>query len=259
MTDAVAWLDVLRAEPRASRVFLLGHSEGALVATLAAQQAEVAGLVVVAGAPAGRVIERQLAASSVPEALQDASRRIVAALEAGRTVSDVPTELAPLFRPSVQPYLASWLPLDPTAELARVRAPVLVVQGTTDLQVGLDDARRLAAARPGAELVLIEGMNHVLKWASPGRAANLASYADPNLPLVQGLEATVETFLKRRGPSAPARPRAVRMPTRHPYHRPPCCTPRSGPSARARRRRTRRCESSGRRSRAMPDIPALSP
>jgi len=199
VADAVTWLAVLRAEPRVSRVFLLGHSEGALVATLAAQRAEVAGLVVVAGAgePAGRVIERQLAAAGVPEALQDASRRIITALEADQTVPDVPAELAPLFRPSVQPYLASWLPIDPVTELARVQVPMLVVQGTTDLQVGVDDARRLAAARPGAELVLIEGMNHVLKRASPDRATNVAAYADPNLPLAPGLIPPITAFLKR--------------------------------------------------------------
>ena len=118
----------------------------------AAQRTNTAGLILIAGAgePAGKIIERQLAAAKVPMSLQDASRRIVIALEAGQTVTDVPPELAPLFRPSVQPYLSSWLPLDPAAELARVQAPVLIVQGTTDLQVTVADARRLAGARPEA-------------------------------------------------------------------------------------------------------------
>ena len=197
--DALSWVDVLRAEPLVSRIFLLGHSEGALVATLAAQRTKTAGLILIAGAgePAGKVIERQLAAAKVPMSLQDASRRIVTALEAGQTVADVPPELAPLFRPSVQPYLSSWLPLDPAAELARVQAPVLIVQGTTDLQVTVADARRLAGAQPEAELVFVEGMNHVLKTASSERAANLAAYADPNLPLSPDLASSVEAFLNR--------------------------------------------------------------
>jgi uncharacterized protein len=165
--DSVAWLNVLRTEPRVARVALLGHSEGALVATLAAQRTDVAGVVLISGVsePAGNVIERQLAAAGVPERLQEASGQIITTLEEGRTVSDVPTALASLFRPSVQPYLISWLPLDPSAELAKVHVPVLIVQGTTDLQVTVGDARRLAAARPGASLTLIEGMNHVLKQA----------------------------------------------------------------------------------------------
>ena len=156
--DALAWVDVLRAEPLVSRVFLLGHSEGALVATLAAQRTKTAGLILIAGAgePAGKIIERQLAAAKVPVALQDTSRRIVTALEAGQTVTDVPPE-----------------------------------------QVTVADARRLAGARPEADLVLVEGMNHVLKTAPPERAANLAAYADPNLPLSPDLVSSVEAFLNR--------------------------------------------------------------
>lgn len=197
VTDTVTWLNLLRTQPRISRVFLLGHSEGALVATLAAQRAGVAGLVLVAGAgePAGRLIERQLGAAGVPETLRETSRCIVAALEAGRTMLDVPADLAPLFRPSVQPYLASWLPLDPVAELARVRAPVLIVQGTADLHVGVGDAQRLAAARPEMKLVLIEGMNHLLKQAPGDRTADPAAY--PDLPLAPGLATVIGTFLKR--------------------------------------------------------------
>lgn len=193
---------MLRAQPRVGRVALLGHSEGALVATLAAQRTQVAGLVLVAGAgePAGKVIERQLAAAGAPGPLQDAAHRIVAALEAGKTVPEVPDELAPLFRPSVQPYLVSWLPLDPAAELAKVRAPVLIVQGTTDLQVTVDDARRLAAARPGSAPVLVENMNHVLKQAPSERAANLAAYTDPSLPLAPRLLSAIAAFLKQEHP-----------------------------------------------------------
>ena len=205
--DAIAWLDVLRAEPRIGRVALLGHSEGALVATLAAQRADVAGLVLLAGAgePAGPVIGRQLAEAGVPGPLQSAARQIVAALEAGRTVPDVPGELAPLFRPSVQPYLASWLPLDPVAELAKVHAPVLIVQGTTDLQVTVDDARRLAAARPGLAPTFVEGMNHVLKQAPLERAPNLITYADPSLPLAPQLLNIVATFLKQEPTDKPSK------------------------------------------------------
>lgn len=199
VADTVAWLGVLRAEPRVARFALLGHSEGALVATLAAQRMDVAGLILISGVsePAGKVIERQLAAAGVPEPLQQRSRQIVTALEEGRTVADVPTALASLFRPSVQPYLISWLPLDPSAELAKVRMPVLIVQGTNDLQVTVGDAHRLAAARPGASLILIEGMNHVLKQSSDARAANIATYANPGLPLASGLLPAIVAFLTR--------------------------------------------------------------
>jgi alpha-beta hydrolase superfamily lysophospholipase len=195
--DAVAWLGVLRAETSPARVFVLGHGEGALIGALAAQRTDVAGLILIAGAgtPPGPTIERQLADSGAPMASLETAHDIIVALERGELVSDPPPELAALFRPSVQPYLASWLRLDPAAELARLRVPALIIQGTTDLQASVADARQLAAARPDATLALIAGMNHVLKPAPEARAANLATYADPSLPLAPGLVAAIMAFV----------------------------------------------------------------
>lgn len=198
VADAAAWARAV-ADWHGAPPVLLGHSEGALVATLAAGQAPVAGLVLLAGAghPADVLIARQLAEAGLPADLAAASARIAAALKSGLPVADVPAVLMPLYRPSVQPYMMSWLPLDPAAELARLPAalPVLVVGGTTDLQTGADEARVLAAARPGAELALIGGMNHVLRRAPADRAANLATYAQPDLPLAPGLAETLARFI----------------------------------------------------------------
>ena len=177
--DAVAWLAKLRGEPNVGTLFLLGHSEGALVATLTAQRSPVAGLILLAGAgePAPAVIARQLADAGASEALQATSRRIAQSLADGTPVENVPAELGALYRPSVQPYLISWFSLDPALELAKIRGPILIIQGTTDLQISPADARKLAAAAPDAGLTIIEGMNHVLKDAPLERSANLATYA----------------------------------------------------------------------------------
>ncbi|WP_240539908.1 alpha/beta hydrolase [Salinarimonas soli] len=196
--DAARWAHRLRAEPGIGRVALIGHSEGALVVTMAAKTAgDVVGLVLVAGAgqAAGRLIRQQLAAAGLPPALREAADRALSELEVGRMVPDAPRELAALFRPSVQPYMASWVGLDPAAELAATGGPALVIQGTTDLQVSPDDAGRLAASRAGVERVLVEGMNHVLKAAPPDRAANLATYGDPALPIVPGVVDRIAGFL----------------------------------------------------------------
>jgi hypothetical protein len=95
----------------------------------------------------------------------------------------------------VQPYLISWLPIDPVAELARTTSPALVIQGGTDLQVGEEDARRLAAARPAIVRRVIPAMNHVLKAAPRARAQNLATYADPSLPLAPELVPAILGFI----------------------------------------------------------------
>jgi len=198
VADAVAWVEYLRGELPQSRVLLIGHSEGALIATLAARRVDVAGLVLVAGAGerADRIIARQLAGGGLPEALQEASKRITESLVAGKPVADAPAELLALYRPSVQNYLMSWLALDPAAELAQTKVPVLIVQGTTDLQILPEDARRLASARAGTRLVLIEGMNHVLKEAPAERRANLGTYVRPDLPLAPDLLPAIAEFIR---------------------------------------------------------------
>ncbi len=198
VADAVAWLDFLRGELAQSRLFVIGHSEGALIGTLAARRADVAGLVLLAGAgeSADRIIARQLAAAGVPQGLQTESGRIAERLRSGQPVTDVPNDLLSLYRPSVQNYLMSWLALDPAAELARVRGAVLILQGTTDLQILPDDARRLASARPDAKLVFIDGMNHVLKEAPLDRRANLNTYIKSDLPLAPELLPAIADFIR---------------------------------------------------------------
>lgn len=139
------------------------------------------------------------------------SNEILDELVAGRTVSDVPKDLAALYRPSVQPYLISWLKYDPVREMSALAIPVLIVQGTTDLQVSVNDARRLAAAKKGAALRLIQNMNHVLKHAT-SRAAQQAAYGDPSLAIkaeaVEEIAAFLATELAREPSNCGMQPSA---------------------------------------------------
>jgi hypothetical protein len=206
--DAKAWAGELRRQSGAPCVWLLGHSEGALVAEVAAQDGEgqegngICGVILVSamGRKMGDVIRAQMQANPAnPPVVNIFVSQSLDRLEAGQTVADVPPFLASMFRPSVQPYLMSVLPLDPVALLAGIKKPVLIVQGDTDLQVLPDDARRLAAARPDAKLVVLPGVNHVLKIAPAERAANLATYADPNLPLAPGVVDAIARFVREHG------------------------------------------------------------
>ncbi len=198
VADAVKWTALLAADPRVGHVVLIGHSEGALVATMAAEVVPVAGVVTIAGAgePAAAVLRRQFHSGALPAPLVGPAEATLDSLVAGKPVAEPPPELLALFRPSVQPYLMSWLPLDPAKELAKLTVPVLIVQGSTDLQIGESDARLLAAASPAARLVIIPGMNHVLKTAPADRAANVATYHDPSLPLAPGLIDAVAGFVE---------------------------------------------------------------
>lgn len=197
--DARAWAAETARLTGQPCAWLIGHSEGALVALAAVAGGDdsVCGLVLLAGAgrPIGAVLREQLA--TAPEPLLGQALAILAELEAGRPVTEVPPQLAVLFRPSVQPYMISWLPLDPGEMVAAYDGPVMIGHGATDIQVGVADANALAAARPDARLVVWEGVNHLLKIAPADRAANAATYRDPSLPLAPGVVEDVAAFILR--------------------------------------------------------------
>jgi pimeloyl-ACP methyl ester carboxylesterase len=195
--DAVAWLDVLRADRRFSNVVLAGHSEGSLIGILAAKRTRIHAFVSLEGAgrPAYVVIREQLK-PKVPAALYAQADEALQQLQSGKTVANPPPELAALFRPSIQPYLISWFKYDPAVEIAGVPGTVAIVQGTADVQVTLADAKALAAAHPTAQLVIVNGMNHVLKYAPDvsSEDAILKGYQDFTLPLAPQVVTTIASI-----------------------------------------------------------------
>jgi len=203
VADAKAWAAEAASRAGLPCAWLIGHSEGALVALAAVRTPDdkICGLVLLSGAgrPAGVVIREQLA--GVPEPLKTQAFDILSELEQGRAVAEVPAPLLSLFRPSVQPYLMSWLALDPASLIATYDGPVLIGQGTTDLQITMTDAQALKSAQPDAELAPFEGANHVLKVAPADRAANLATYSAPSLPLAPGVAKTIADFILTRSPA----------------------------------------------------------
>jgi pimeloyl-ACP methyl ester carboxylesterase len=196
VADAQAWARKLKADPRFGPLILLGHSEGAMIATLAAPNAEAAALISLSGTarPIDQVLREQLA-RSLPPPLMLRSNELLDSLKAGRTDDDVPQPLQVIFRPSVQPYLISLFRQDPAKAFAQLKMPALIVQGSNDIQVGVDDAKLLKAAKPDAELVVIEGMNHVMRIVHNDMKRQLASYKDPNLPLAAELGSRIIEFI----------------------------------------------------------------
>lgn len=195
--DARRALLALKERADVLRVVPLGHSEGGLIAMSLAATVDVAGLVLMAtpGRPLGVILQEQLVAMGAPPELLAASAAILEALVRGVAVAEVSPVLAPLYRPSVQPYLMSQIGIDPVRELAQVSVPTLILSAGRDLQVSGADAARLAAAEPGARLVRLVEANHLFKAAPEDRAGNVALYADPNAPLHPGVMPTLLDFL----------------------------------------------------------------
>lgn len=194
--DVKAWIELIKVDKRFSEIIILGHSEGSLIGMIAAQKSAVKKFISVAGPgiPAGDIIREQLKAQ--PPFVLSQSLPIIAKLENGETVDEVPQMLNSLFRPSVQPYMVSWFKYNPQIEIAKLDKPILVIQGTTDIQVSVSDADKLNEANSKSQKFIIEGMNHVLKEAEANRQKNIQTYSMPNLPLKTELAEAVVKFIK---------------------------------------------------------------
>lgn len=197
VADATAWARQLSADPRFGPLTLIGHSEGALIATLAAPHTSAVAVVTLAGSgrPIDQVLKEQLR-ERLPPDLAARSEQLLASLKAGQVDEHVPEPLQVVFRPSVQPYLISLFRQDPAKAFAALQVPALIVQGEHDIQVGVADADALAAANPRARKVVIPGMNHVLRIVPMDLKQQVASYNNPGLPLAAGLAEALAGFIK---------------------------------------------------------------
>ena len=195
--DVRHWIKFLKQQGY-SEIVLLGNSEGALVASLAATSKSVEKLVCVAGIgrPFMTVLREQLK-KNLPGDLYKKADKLMRSLEAGEMVKEVPVELSAFFRPSVQPYLISCCKIDPAKALAKLKVPILIIQGSTDLQTSMEDAVLLHTAAQDGQLLKVEGMNHVLKKVDGDLAGQWPSYVNPNLPLHEDLVRNVVLFLRK--------------------------------------------------------------
>ena len=197
VSDAKDWIAWLKKDERFSEVAVIGHSEGSLIGMIASQQQDVARFVSIAGPgqSADKTIRKQL--SSQPKVVQDSAYPILDKLAQGETVDDVNPMLNSLFRPSVQPYMISWFKYDPSEVITRLRIPVLIIQGATDLQTSSEDSELLQKAKPDARKAIIQGMNHVLKDAPLDRGKNLQTYNQPELPINSEVVTVITDFINK--------------------------------------------------------------
>lgn len=148
----------------------------------------------------GDILKAQLRANPANAPLLPDADRAIDTLAGGARVdpATLPMPIQPLFPMVVQGFLVSAFALDPARLIKSVQLPVLIMQGTRDLQVELADAERLAAAKPDAKLVELPDVNHVLKSVtSSDRAANVATYTAPALPLAPAVASAIATFVGR--------------------------------------------------------------
>jgi alpha-beta hydrolase superfamily lysophospholipase len=199
--DVALFTAELREDPRIGPITLVGHGVGALVAMLAHGEEQADAVVSLAGTAYSLDVElRELIEEDLDDKeLKAEALAILDKLVAGKQTKKVSIELGGVFRPSVQPYLISWLKYDPVEELSNIDVPTLVVHGTTDLEVHPKEADVLAEGSTESELQKIKGMNHILKMDN-GKTLSLqaqTSYADPRWKLSPKLVDVLVDFAKQ--------------------------------------------------------------
>ncbi len=197
--DATDWIKLLQKDVRFSKVIVAGHSEGSLVGMIAAKNAKANKYISLAGAgfPIQMVLKKQFSAQ--PEAYREALLTRLDTLISGKLLTNVPKEFYSIFSPTLQPYLMNWFTYEPALEIAKLTIPVLILNGTTDIQVGVEQAENLHKFCKQSKLVLIKGMSHVLKEGAEDRNKNAATYNSiPNEPIKNELVQAIVKFIKEK-------------------------------------------------------------
>jgi uncharacterized protein len=191
--DAAALVNFLRSGGKFSRVVLVGHSEGGLVAILTARRVPIDRLVllVTAARKQGDLIKAQLAKTLAPDVL-DPITKAIDAMMAGQVVDPPPQGLK--IAPQMQPSMASAFIEDPIDPLKQVEQPTLIIGGGRDRQVARLDFIALSTADSTAKTVWLPDMNHVLVDVSD-EADDLKAYNDSERPLDPTLIDTVAAFI----------------------------------------------------------------
>jgi len=195
ISDASAWITYLKE--RYTDITVIGHSQGALVGMVAVQKNEVKRFISLAGLSedAYTTIKRQL--SNQPKIVVDAAYPLLDSLKNGFNVKNVPPYLNSLFNPKLQDYFISFMKYDPRTEIQKLKCPVMVIQGTTDLQITVEGATEMSRYAVNPTLKIIDGMNHVLRKCTGAVNENMATYNNPSLPLHPELVGIIKAFLEK--------------------------------------------------------------
>ncbi|HMT35034.1 MAG: alpha/beta hydrolase [Bacteroidetes bacterium] len=182
ISDAQSVIANFEKDTRFSKIIIAGHSEGSLVGMMCAQANHKYISIAGVSKQAHDLLKIQLKGK-----LGDLEKSTFLKLDSLANGQDIACDnpmLMSLFRPSVLPYLKSWFKINPVDEIKKVKCPILIINGTKDLQVAEINAQSLKEANPKSTLLIVPDMNHCLtEIASDKQEDNLASYNKPELAL----------------------------------------------------------------------------
>jgi len=195
INDARDVISYFKSQKKYHKIIIAGHSEGSLIGMVAAQNNVDAFISLEgAGRPINLVLSEQLA-KQAPAYIEECNAYLEL-LRQGKTFENKNVLLASLFRESVQPYLISWMKYNPQDEIKKLHIPILIINGTKDIQTSEKEANLLQEAYPKATLKIIHNMNHIFKEINED-AENLKSYSNPNIPVIPKLIIEIRDFVNK--------------------------------------------------------------
>ncbi len=194
--DACLWFDTLQAN-RDLPVYFAGHSEGALVALAAAlQRPSASGFISITGTllRVFTLLEHQLQKNLAPQLYRQAIE-ILNSIRHRQPLPTIPDALKSVFRPEVHRYLRSWEALDPVQLYNRLKIPHLLVSGTADIQIPIQNEPIQAIHSDLASVLVIDGMTHTLKTVTTSEQSQSRYYTDPSIPVTDKLIDGIVEFI----------------------------------------------------------------
>lgn len=175
VSDAEDVINYFKAKETYSKIYIIGHSQGSLIGMLAVKD-KADGFISLAGAGQniGDVIVDQV--TNMAPKLGEEAQKVVDKLKKGETTTEYPQPLASVFNIDTQPFMINWMQYNPTEVISELNIPILIVNGTKDLQVSEEEAQLLKEANENAELKIIENMNHVFFEIEGDDLENSKSY-----------------------------------------------------------------------------------
>jgi len=194
--DAIFTINYFKNSKDFDDITVIGHSQGSLVGMVAAQdRADKFVSIAGTGNTIDEVITFQVE-KSAPMFLDD-TKQVFGVLKSGKTTPDFPAQLASVFSPDVQPFIMNWMQYDPKEEIKKLNIPILLLNGTKDVQVTEDEARLLKEANPNATLQIIENMNHIMFLIDGDDLENTKSYNDSTRAISEKVIEDISAFIKQ--------------------------------------------------------------
>lgn len=196
--DVRAGLAYLRTRPEidASRLGLVGHSEGALIAPMVAvREPTLRAIVLLAGVarPARGALQFQLANNIKHDTALTAAKRDSAIAAIPKTIDSLMAK---------DPWMQFFLTYDPAATARRVKTPVLILTGANDQQAAPDqvseqaDAFR-AAGNADVTARVVPNANHLFVYDTDGFPGNYTRLKPPVIVQPELLGAVVDWLVAR--------------------------------------------------------------